>query len=196
MQGAYIIDFNLLNEHELGLDEFVLLLRLKCNSIDGIHKGEFESLKEKMFVKENDANHVILREKAKILFELITIDQSSFKAKKVVKKSSRLLNEELDGFITEFRALWRGKKLGSMGSQQGCKDKMYRWMQENPGKTKGEILRATKLYLESVDNNHYLQRADYFIFKREVNGEEASRLSAFIEEVNTRPISDWTTNLQ
>jgi len=50
--------------------------------------------------------------------------------------------------------------------------------------------------LSLVNDYQYLQRADYFIFKRE-GKEESSRLSAFIDEREDNEIIDdeWTSNL-
>ena len=135
-------------------------------------------------------NEIILREKGKLFIELVSIDKSS--SRKIVKKSS---NEEIDLFISEYRLLWKGKKVGSMGSLSSCREKMTRWMKENPTYTKEEIIRAAKLYLSTLENLRYLQRADFFIFKQEENKEESSRLSAFIEEIDDRPVEDWTNML-
>jgi hypothetical protein len=73
---------------------------------------------------------------------------------------------------------------------------MIRWIKNNPQYTFEDILKAADLYIESLDGNYkYLQRADYFIYKKE-GKEESSRLSAFIEEININIVdSDWTSNL-
>lgn len=68
-------------------------------------------------------------------------------------------------------------------------------MKENPQYSKEDIMKAAKIYLDSLENYRFLQRADFFIFKKEDNKEELSRLSAFIEEIDERPVTDWTTKL-
>jgi hypothetical protein len=99
----------------------------------------------------------------------------------------------MDDFVSEFRQLWKGLKPGSMGSQNGCKDKLLRWMKDNPTYGKEDILRASKTYLKSLSNYTYLQNADYFIYKKDAHG-ESSRLSAFIDEADL-PQDEWSSNL-
>lgn len=71
----------------------------------------------------------------------------------------------------------------------------------NPEATEEKILKAVDLYLHSMDGKYqYLQRADYFIYKREGAKEEVSRLSMFLDEVDNGNSStgatEWTTNLK
>ena len=80
-----------------------------------------------------------------------------------------------------------------MGSPGACKEKMLRWMGENPNYTKEDILKAAKIYINSLNNYQYLQAAHYFIYKKD-GKEEDSRLSAFIEEKEVDN-TDWTTKL-
>ena len=68
-------------------------------------------------------------------------------------------------FVKEYRNLWKGLKPGSMGHEQGVKDKLFRWMQSNTEYSKEDIIRAAKLYIKSLDNYTYLQQADYFVYK-------------------------------
>ena len=100
---------------------------------------------------------------------------------------------DFDEFIEEYRNLWKGLKVGSMGSPMACKEKMLRWMGENPNYTKEDILKAAKIYINSLNNYQYLQAAHYFIYKKD-GKEEDSRLSAFIEEKEVDN-TDWTTKL-
>jgi len=190
-EGAFILDFNLLKEHKLSIEEFLGLIYISRGKI---YPTQFISLQDKQFVKITEDKEIILREKGKLFIELISIDAIRSNGKRIIKKSSRLVNEELDGFIDDYRQLWKGRKPGSMGSDLGCKEKMSRWMKENPTFSKNDILKAAKLYLNNLDNNVYLQRADYFIFKKDKFG-ESSQLSAFIEEIDDRTVTDWTTNL-
>jgi hypothetical protein len=186
-KASYILDLNLLEEQNLSIEEFVALIYI----IQG-KKGQndYISLQEKQFVKITEDNDVILREKGKLFIELISVDKiAKTKAKKIV------YDDEFLDFIAEYRLLWKGKKVGSMGASASCLEKMQRWMKENPTYTKDEIIRAAKLYLDTIENLRYLQRADFFIFKQEENREESSRLSAFIEEIDDRPVEDWTTQI-
>jgi len=191
---AFILDFNLLEEHGISANDFLLLISLKEN-INTPFQEYWNLLYDNKFIILDENKNIILREKGKLLLELCEIDSiNSINNKKSIKKSSRAINLELDDFIKEFRLLWKGKKPGSMGSEKAVRDKMYRWMQENPSYSKEDILKAAKLYLDDLNNNVYLQQADYFIYKKDVNG-ESSRLSAFIDEIDSKPISDWTTQI-
>ena len=96
--------------------------------------------------------------------------------------------------IEEFRNKWKGLKPGSMGSLSACKDKMKRWMFENPNYSKDQILKAAEIYIHSLNNYNYLQQADYFIYKKDAHG-ESSRLSAFIDEIDNVHTEDWTSTL-
>lgn len=188
---AFIIDFNLLAEQNLSIDEFINLIYL--NNDKPVDSKILSLLQEKQFIKLTDNHEIVIREKGKLLLELTLIDSiNSVKNKKITKKSSRLINQELESFIKEYRNLWKGLKPGSMGSEQGVKDKLFRWMQNNPEYSKDDILNAAKMYINSLTSYVYLQQADYFIYKKDLNG-ESSRLSAFIDE--KEPEKDWTSNL-
>jgi len=191
---AFILDFNLLKEHDISAQDFLLLISLKEN-INIPFQEYWNLLYDNKFIILDENKNIILREKGKLLLELCEIDNiGSIGNKKSIKKSSRAINLELDDFIKEFRMLWKGLKPGSMGSEKACRDKMYKWMQDNPSYKKEDILKASKLYINSLDNLNYLQQADYFIYKKDIHG-ESSRLSAFIDEIDNKPVSDWTTKL-
>lgn len=192
---AFIIDFNLLAEQNLSIDEYIVLLYLSDNILYNNSKIILESLQEKQFIKIITDEKILIREKGKIFLELITIDCiNSTNNKKITKKSSRVLNQDLDTFVKEFRNLWKGLKPGSMGSESACRDKLFRWMQNNPSYTKEDILKAAKIYINSLDNYNYLQQADYFIYKKDLNG-ESSRLSAFIDEIDNKIEDNWVNKL-
>jgi hypothetical protein len=193
---AFILDFNFLEGHELSIEEFLTLLYLHgIGKYTSIYEKCYKSLQERQFIKIDDEKQLHLRGKAIQLIELVTIDSiGSIKNKTKIKKSSRAIQLELDDFIKEFRLLWKGLKPGSMGSEKACSDKMYKWMQDNPSYNKEDILKAAKLYIKSLDNLNYLQQADYFIYKKDAHG-ESSRLSAFIDEIDNKPVDDWTTKL-
>ena len=195
MKEAFILDLNFLKEQNLSVIEFVVLLQLngiETNmTFDNIVLNE---LQDKQFIKLIN-KEVIVREKTKLLIDFLSIESShsNYKDKKIIKKSNRVINEGFDEFIEEYRKLWKGLKPGSMGSENACKEKMERWMKENPNYSKEDILKAAKIYINSLNNYQYLQAAHYFIYKKD-GKEEDSRLSAFIEEKEVDN-TDWTVKL-
>ena len=199
MKEAFILDLNFLKEQNLSVIEFITLLQL--NEIDTglqLDLGVLHDLQEKQFVKliiDKFGTNTIIREKSKLLLDFLSIESnySNYKDKKIIKKSNRVINEGFDEFIEEYRNLWKGLKSGAMGSPNACKEKMLRWMGENPNYTKEDILKAAKIYINSLNNYQYLQAAHYFIYKKD-GKEEDSRLSAFIEEKEVDN-TDWTTKL-
>lgn len=193
---AYILDLNLLSEQNLSIHEFMTLMYLNgVGEYTEIYEKYYKCLEEKQFIKIDNEKRVHIREKGKLLIEFIEIESlGSVKENKVIKKSARALNVGLDDFINEFRNKWKGLKSGSMGAPNTVKDKLYRWMQENPSYSKEQILKAADIYLNSVENHQYLQQADYFIYKKE-GKDEHSRLSAFVDEVETKS-EGWTSQLK
>jgi hypothetical protein len=189
---AFILDFNLLAEHNLSIDEFLVLIHLN-DELYNNSTNVLKPLEEKQFIKIISDEKVILREKGKLLLELISIEKISSSNKKRIVKSDRLVNVELNSFINDFRNKFKGLKPGSMGSESACKLKMFRWMKENPQYTSEQILNATEIYIKSLNNYQYLQQADYFIYKKE-GKDEQSKLSAFIDEISVD--DDWTTTLK
>ena len=159
----------------------------------------YYTLQDKKFLKilRDDKKRIklVLREKA---LEVIEFLLTGIQKPNTKKKRKQQLNVDLLTRIPEYRGIWKGLQLGSMGSAKACKEKLARWMEENPEYTFDQILEAAKLYIESLRGDYrYLQRADYFIYKQENNREESSRLSAFIDEVDNGATSqgDWTTKL-
>jgi hypothetical protein len=189
---AFILDFNLLAEHNLSIEEFLVLIHLN-DELYNNSTNVLKPLEEKQIVKIISDEKVILREKGKLLLELISIEKISSSNKKRIVKSDRLVNVELNSFINDFRNKFKGLKPGSMGSESACKLKMFRWMKENPQYTPEQILNATEIYIKSLNNYQYLQQADYFIYKKE-GKDEQSKLSAFIDEISVD--DDWTTTLK
>lgn len=194
---AFILDLNFLKEQDISLEEFVLLIQISNNLEfnNSIGNPILNSLSNNLLIKKEN-NNVILREKGKLLLDFLSIESnySNYKDKKITKKSNRVINEGFDEFIEEYRNLWKGLKVGSMGSPTACREKMERWMKENPDYSKEDILKAARIYINSVDNYQYLQAAHYFIYKKDNGKEEDSRLSAFIEEKEVDN-NDWTTRL-
>ena len=199
MKEAFILDLNFLKEQNLSVIEFITLLQL--NEIDTglqLDLGVLHDLQEKQFVKliiDKFGTTQILREKSKLLLDFLSIESSysDYKEKEIIKKSNRVINEGFNEFIEEYRNLWKGLKVGSMGSPMACKEKMLRWMGENPNYSKEDILKAAKIYINSLNNYQYLQAAHYFIYKKD-GKEEDSRLSAFVEEKEVDN-TDWTVKL-
>ena len=191
--NAFILDFKFLKEQNLSIEEFLVLIHLD----DELYNNSMRVLKpleEKQFIKIINDEKIILREKGRLFIELISIEKlSSTKNNKQTVKSDRLINVELDSFINDFRNKFKGLKPGSMGSEASCKMKMYRWMKENPSYTPEQILKAADIYIKSLNNYQYLQRADYFIYKKD-GKEESSGLAAYIDEIEVD--DDWTTNLK
>ena len=199
MKEAFILDLNFLKEQNLSVIEFVTLLQL--NEIDTglqLDLDILHNLQEKQFVKliiDKFGTNTIIREKSKLLLDFLSIESSysDYKEKKIIKKSNRVINEGFDEFIEDYRKLRKGLKPGSMGSENACKEKMLRWMGENPNYSKEDILKAARIYINSLNNYQYLQAAHYFIYKKD-GKEEDSRLSAFVEEKEVDN-TDWTTKL-
>ena len=66
-------------------------------------------------------------------------------------------------------------------------------MKNNPDYSKEDIIKAAKIYINSLDNYTFLQQADYFIYKKDAYG-ESSILSAFIDDIS-KPTDDWTSQI-
>ena len=95
-----------------------------------------------------------------------------------------ILEAKISDFIEEYRKLFKGKKPGSMGDLQGCKDKMLLFYKEySDYADRDTILAATKKYIKSVNDYTYLKHADYFIYKEDKNKQRTSMLASMCEEV-------------
>lgn len=198
MKEAYILDLNILAENNLSIVEFITLLKIKNSEIEfEINDNVLIELQNKQFIKiiidENEKLHII-REKGLLLIDFLLIEGlNSTNNKKITRRSTRSINNDLDNLVSEFRSLWKGLKIGSMGSEKSCRDKLTRWMKENPTYSKEDILKAAKLYIRSVENYQFIQQADYFIYKKDAYGEQ-SRLSAFIDEADVKE-EGWGSSL-
>lgn len=205
MDKSLILDFKVLNELSLSVHEFLFLaschpdLDIRMNFIN----VDVHDLEMRQFIKiiyEKNEQIIILRNKSNELLDLLIVDtDNSLETKtKKVNKSKSKVNQEVNERVAEFRALWKGLKPGSMGSAKACKEKLTRWMRENPEYDFDQILKAAELYINTEGRDlRFLQRADYFIFKQDVHKGEASRLSAFIDEVEEGETStgDWTSKI-
>lgn len=196
-----IIDFEFLAELSLSFNDLFLFYNVYYGTIilqEIRTENRLKELQEAKFIKyyyKEEKCIIELRGKALEILDLLTTEVVNVVSnKKVLKKSDRVIKDEIDKYIVEYRNKWRGLKSGSMGSLKSCKDKMFRWMKENPEYTMQDVLKAADIYLNGLNNYTYLQRADYFIFKQENNREESSRLSAFIDEQEVEK-EDWTSNI-
>ena len=185
-----VIDTNDLDKFNLTIRESILLYAIKYPELDfNENDAIYKTLENKKFIKIDEKGKIVLRNRAEEFFNGIKSDVYT-------KVSTRTINQIIKERLHEFRSLWKGLAPGSMGSKKSCEEKLSRWIKENPEYSFDDILQAAKNYINSLGGNYkYLQRADYFIFKKE-GKEESSRLSAFIEEVHLElPNADWTSNL-
>lgn len=211
MNKQIILDAEVLAKNNLSINEFLCLLKIHFSELnvnmdyDDLYL-HYQSLENKKFIKitikeENEIKSIkyILREKSKVLIENSFTDKKVSVKKDSIKKklSQRFINDAVEEGIEEYRNSWKGLKPGSMGSPKNCKDKLKRWMLENPEYTFDDILKAVSIYINQFNGDYrFLQQADYFIFKKD-GKEESSRLSAFIDEIDLvgNNSNDWTNTL-
>lgn len=94
------------------------------------------------------------------------------------------LYHDVEEWIEDYRALFKGIKPGSMGDKKACTLKMKDFLRENDY-SKDQILIATKRYLNTT-NPLYIQQADYFIYKQSEKVKQ-SKLRSFCEEIERLP---------
>lgn len=194
--NSLLINFNILDQLGITIDEFLLLYKLHIQNIVS-DNTLLEDLQKKQLIKIGDDNTVVLREKAKELLELSQVD-SDLKfdmTKQILIKSPRIINQIVEDRVHEYRDKW-AIKTGARGSLKSCKEKLKKWMKENPDYNFDQILEASDIYLKTEGSNlKYLQRADYFISKN-VGGVESSRLSAYIDEIDEYKEEGWSNTLK
>lgn len=156
-----------------------------------LFKKTITFLIDNKFITEISPFNFKIRGKGLEVLEIMTSDITPTIKKDKIKKTERAILNEID--IDKYRSLWKGLKPGSMGSKQACKNKLIKWMKENPEYSFNDIINAAKTYINSVDNLRYLQNADYFIYKQDKSGINSSRLSSFIDEEFLD--DEWTTSL-
>lgn len=194
--NKYILDFDKLKKNHLSIGEFKILIDL----YEGSNKQTIADkyIEHKGFIKIIDKNTTILREKGKQFIESciykehqeeLDIKLQSFADKYLVNKK-----DNFEDFIKEYRNIWKGLKIGSQGNAKSCSEKMQRWMKENPNYSQDDIIRAANTYINSLDDFKYLQKADYFIYKKDKFG-ETSRLSDYIDEDEVKE-SGWSSVLK
>lgn len=184
--------FDVLEIKDINIPMFITLAGLFDSELtELVDVDQYEALIEKGFLVLTEDHIPLITEKGsdyvrRYLRKEITINK---------KKTKKI--EVSNDFITQYRNLFKGLKPGSMGYAKGVSQKMSRFFTENPETTEEEVINATRKYLDSLNNYQYLQQADYFIYKKDANG-ESSRLSAYIDEIRLNTTSDenWTTNLK
>lgn len=199
MKECLILDIEKLEEENLSIDELLYIYKLyKFNEITFENTNFLNGLQDKGFIKINRESNNEIRQKGKDLIDSLIISIASSNEKKTrLVKSSRVINKELENNVEIFRNKFRGLKRGVMGSPKACRDKLYRWMKENPEYNIDQILKAVDVYIDSLKGDYrFLQQADYFIFKQNNNKEESSKLSAFIEEIDDYVEDGWTNELK
>jgi len=200
----FIIDLELLKSNNISLVQFVTLINIYNNETDfgGIdYNLVLLPLQDRSFIKivkdDKLKQLYILREKGKLFIEKF-INNTEPNVQHFITEDYPIIlkntKESFDDFVNEYRSLFKGLKPGSQGNLQSIKEKLSKWLKSNPDKTKEDIIRATKLYIHSVDNLKYLQQADYFIYKKDANGIR-SRLSDFIDE-QEQPTEGWGSVLK
>jgi hypothetical protein len=198
---ALIFDFKVLEECNINPMEFLFLYHIYIGeSIKYMFDVDIQKLESSRFIKVSSIEEeqcIELRQTTIDLIKLLQVDiDHTINNTKTITKSKRAINQELEDKLKEFRSKWKGLKAGSMGSLKSCREKLSRWMKENPEYTMEQILKAADMYIDSLNGDYrFLQRADYFVFKQENNREESSRLSAFIDEIDTFQSENWTSNL-
>jgi len=199
-----IIDKNVLDYYKITFDELLFLYYLFSGdklspNVDSLTEENLKTLEDKKLIKIT-TNNITLREAGKELIEFYTIsaDLQFEKKKKTIKISDRKLNEQIDNFVDVFRSKWKGLKVGAMGDRTAVKSKLKRWIQANKGIELDVILKAVDLYINTEGRDpRFLQRADYFIYKQDTKKNEASRLSAYVDEIlqGANTDDDWTSKL-
>ena len=83
-------------------------------------------------------------------------------------------------WIIEWRKLFGAVRADAIGSRADCYKKMKKYFSEHPSVRVEDVIQATKMYLLTVKDPRYLQKADYFISKT-VEGSKGSRLDMYLE---------------
>lgn len=193
---AYLISKEILEKNNLSLKEYCTLMSLKENLKYNIDEDALSSLQSKKFIKLNNSV-VSFRNKTTKLFSLLRkeVDFLGEKIDIISKRTEREVNEEIKQRVQEYRNLFKGYKAGSMGSLTNCKNNLSKFLKNNPDYTFNDIIKATKIYINSVDNLKYLHRADYFIYKEQKDKTVVSTLEAYIDESEDKSDNEWTSKL-
>jgi len=115
-----------------------------------------------------DFDDIVLLDKAKCLF--------------IDPKSNKII-EDVSNWYQDYRKLFNGTKPGAMGDKKATLKKLQKFVKENPEYSVKDIFNITKKYIDSFQGDYkYLQQADYFIYKEDVNKIVRSRLLTMLEE--------------
>ena len=108
MKESFILNFNLLKEVELSVEEFLYLINLYMKvenknilvNVNRLQKDKFIKI-----IRLNNEGKIILREKSINILKFLSTDvEISFnEKKKIVKKSKRVINHEIEERIQEYR---------------------------------------------------------------------------------------------
>jgi hypothetical protein len=91
---------------------------------------------------------------------------------------------DVSNWIQDYRNLFKETgKPGVMGDRESCLAKMSKFISKYPEYTKEQIFKATEFYISTqAPSYRYLQQADYFIMKKDQDGNVKSRLAGHLEE--------------
>lgn len=192
-----ILNFKLLEVNNISINEFLCLLKIYFSNDDVDINYEdlyhnYQSLENKKYIKitieiVEDEKRIkyTLREKAKLILETSFNDYDKVSITKKRNVSDKYIDRLVSDKVKDYRQLFKAtNKRGAIGSPEGCKSKLKRWMKNNPEYTFDDILKATKLYIQELNGDYrFLQQADYFIYKKGGGRDELSRLSTYVEEV-------------
>ena len=89
----------------------------------------------------------------------------------------------------EYRIKFKAISGDKAGDKNGCIAKMKQFFAANPEVRKQDVIDAAELYIApfrtATQNAKYMQRADYFISKKEA-GAKLSRLEQYLEQLKDR----------
>ena len=165
----------------------------------GLSPNYFLLLQSVFFKDEEMTNYILEKEEVDILIKrgyILSEEVPLFATAKDLKlttKGRELLipNEKeeqaqkVENWIQDYRNLFKGTKPGAMGDKNACLKKMKKFLIENPEISVKKIFDATESYInsQSYNNFRYMRRADYFIYKDDVNKITTSDLLSRIEEM-------------
>lgn len=125
-----------------------------------------------------------------VLFQERILYKNYETSKETIEMSLFVKEEDTLNWVDEYRELFRGIKLGSMGDRNGVVKNLKKFI-KNTKCTKKQILDATKYYIKNTDPK-YIQKAHYFVYKS-----GTSTLGSIIEEGYEKEDEgfDFTTKL-
>ena len=186
-------------KNNLSINELIALAGLYHKDFEEFVDEElFETLLDKGYIIK-DRFQIKLSNKGTLLIKKMTTRSSIIGSKVSKRKIVPEIESVSDEFVQRYRSLFKGTKVGAMGSEKIVNAKLTRFMKENPKATEDMVIEATRRYINNLESYRYIQKADYFIYKRDIyTHEEASNLSAYLDEVIANPNEsddDWTTKL-